>query len=323
MKKFLNALLVMFILTIVSACSSGSLLDQYSDAKTRSDQIIDIIEKRYTDLEISQEGEVVLDEDSLDNMSLLIIPYELNDSSTFSTIFYVSNDGETSFAGIEFKNLYLSEELQKVLLAATTINDFEIDESDITNIANNFDYLMEGTTVIDNALFDNTNGYTSMIVINDNLTNSYPDLQTKADNIVTFMNERCPDYELNLIGYHIYDMEREEETGTYTNITFFCNTNEEGERFEIDFSDYDEKDIFKFESVYIVSDSFSNNYMNLCLCATYIEDFNIDFNNSETTSRIAETLSNVIEPIAIFGDDNVSIISTYNELSVSTRISKK
>lgn len=322
MKKLLNALLVMFILTIVSACSSGSLLDQYEDAKTRSDQIIDFIERSYTDLEISQEGEVVLDEDSLDNMPLLIIPYELNDSSTFSMIFYVSNNGETSLAGIEFKNLRLSEELQKVLLAATEINDFEIDESKIANIASNFDYLTKDTTVIDNALFVNEDGYTSMIVINDNLINSYPDLQQKADNIVTFMNERCPDYELNLIGYHIYDMESE-EIGTYTKITFFCNTNEEGQSFEIDFSDYDEKDNFKFESVYIVSDSFSKNYMNLCLCATYIEDFNIDFNNSETTSRIAETLSNVIEPIAIFGDDNVSIISSYNELIVSTRISKK
>lgn len=322
MKKFLNTLLVMLILTIVSACSSGSLLDQYEDAKTRSDQIIDFIERSYTDLEISQEGEIVLDEDSLDNMSLLIIPYELNDSSTFSMIFYVSNNGETSLAGIEFKNLRLSEELQKVLLAAIEINDFEIDESKIANIASNFDYLMKDTTVIDNALFVNEDGYTSMIVINDNLINSYPDLQQKADNIVTFMNERCPDYELNLIGYHIYDMESE-EIGTYTKITFFCNTNEEGQSFEIDFSDYDEKDVFKFKSVYIESNSFSKNYMNLCLCATYIEDFNIDFNNSETTSRIAETLSNVIEPIAIFGDDNVSIISSYNELIVSTRISKK
>lgn len=324
MKKFLNTLLVMFILTIISACSSESLLERYSDAKIKTDQIIDIIEKRYTDLEISQKGEIVLAEDSLDDMSLLIIPYELNDSSTFSIMFYVLNNGETAFAAIEFERLSYSKELQKVLLAATTINDFEIDESDITNIENNFDYLTKDTTVIDNALFANTDGYTQMIVINDNLKDLYLDLQQKADNIVTFMNERCPDYELNLIGYNILDKEKEEETETYTDITFFCNTNEEGESFEISYSDYDEKDIFEFKSVYIESDSFSKNYMNLCLSAIHIEDFNIDFDNSETTIEIVKTLSNVIEPTAFYDDDNVSIFSTYNsKLSVSTRIFKQ
>lgn len=163
MKKFLNTLLVMLILTIVSACSSGSLLDQYEDAKERSNNIVGFLSEYCNECKITQDGDAVLDEEN-EELPTLTVNYKLQDDSRFSINYFVFDDYQEMYSMV-FEDFDSSESLQDVFIWTTFIDDFGIDTND-EEITDKIAYVLVygGITEVGNSMITNTNNEVTIYV---------------------------------------------------------------------------------------------------------------------------------------------------------------
>ena len=315
MKKLFSIFLV---LTILTSCSSGTVLDQYEEAKEKSEIIINYLIHNSEDYTITQDGDAVLNED--DGLNILSIDYKLQDNSKFSLNFLVNND-EQEFLSIEFYNFSYSEPLQNVFAVSTLLSNFKIDAKDdivldniINTVVNDNDYIETGNSLItkkDNkvtiyALNDNIN-IEEVVNLDDYFNNKrdvndFPNEKEKALDIVNFLNIR----ELNLNTTIADEATLEKREDGY--ILFIeCRLDEEC-YFNVRFESQDGEN-FTFAGVSINNATSSLEATNLTLSLFYYPDFQLNM-SGEDGENIAKLMGNVEETTYYYSNEYCDISKT-------------